>query len=113
MIFEYPNNAQALLNTTLWAATPTTATITGTKGRIEIDGAFYTPTGFTVRLNSGETSRYEAEPVRGLEFEAAEVARCISNGQVESQHMTWAQTMDVMKSMDLIREQIGLVYPGE
>ena len=37
----------ATLSTTLWSRTPTTASISGTAGRIEVEGAFYAPTSFT------------------------------------------------------------------
>lgn len=113
MIFEYDNGAKASLHTTLWGQSPTTASIVGTKGRIDVEGAFYTPTGFTVRTYEGSESTYARNDVRGLEFEAAEVARCITDGKTESERMTWQNTMDIMKSMDSIRAQVGVKYPGE
>lgn len=113
MIFEYENGAKASLHTTLWGQTPTTASIVGTKGRIDVEGAFYTPTSFTVRTYDGTQAAYERNDVRGLEFEAAEVARCIAAGKTESERMTWQNTMDIMEAMDSIREQVGVKYPGE
>ncbi|WP_313279457.1 Gfo/Idh/MocA family protein [Timonella senegalensis] len=113
MILDYPGRQQASLSTTLWGATPTTASITGTLGRIEIDGAFYAPTSFTVTLNDGTTSRYEKDDALGLEFEAAEVARCIAEGKLESERITREQSYAIMEAMDQIRSQVGVVYPGE
>jgi len=113
MIFDYEGHTQASLHTTLWGATPTTASITGTKGRIEIAGNFYAPSTFTVRLNDGTKSYYEADDILGLEFEAAEVARCISEGKLESERITRAQSLAIMEAMDEIRRQVGVVYPGE
>ncbi|PFG35203.1 Gfo/Idh/MocA family protein [Sanguibacter antarcticus] len=113
MIFDYPGNVQALLHTTLWAKTPTTATISGTRGRIEVDGNFYVPTSFRVIGLDGSTLTYERPSITGLEFEAAEVARRITAGQTESERMSWQGTLEVLRSMDEIRRQIGLVYPGE
>ncbi|WP_051197142.1 Gfo/Idh/MocA family protein [Jonesia quinghaiensis] len=113
MVFSYGDNSQASLNTTLWAQTPTTATIAGTKGRIEIDGAFYAPTSFRHITYSRSVASYERDDVLGLEFEAAEVARCISDGKTESPRMPWQATLDIMSMMDDIRAQAGVVYPGE
>ncbi|MEP7763852.1 Gfo/Idh/MocA family oxidoreductase [Sanguibacter sp. 25GB23B1] len=113
MVFEYPGNVQALLHTTLWAKTPTTATISGTAGRIEVDGSFYGPSSFRVVRLDGSTVTYERPAIKGLEFEAAEVARRITAGETESERMSWQGTLEVMRSMDEIRRQIGLAYPGE
>jgi len=81
MIFGYDNGAQAYLNTTSGAKTPTTATISGTKARIEIDGDFYAPSAFSLITRAGEARRFEFETQgRGLHFEAAEVARLSGTG---------------------------------
>lgn len=113
MIFEYENGSRASLHTTLVGAAATSASIVGTKGRIDIEGAFYAPTSFTVRLNNGETATYERNDVRGLEFEAAEVARSLQAGLLESPRMTWDNTLAIMDTMDQIRAQIGVTFPGE
>lgn len=113
MIFDYPNNAQAILHTTLWAKTPTTAAIMGTKGRILVAGPFYAPVTFKVETYAGEVGQYQRDDVLGMEFEAAEVARCVAAGLLESPRMTWQNSLDVMAAMDNVREQVGVVYPGE
>lgn len=113
MIFDYPGRTQALLSTTLWAATPTAAVITGTKGRIEIDGAFYAPTSFRVVLMDGTRREVPRADVAGLAFEAAEVARRVHAGDTESERMSWQGTLDVLTAMDDIRRQVGVVFPGE
>lgn len=113
MIFTYPGVEQASLHTTLWGKSPTTAAIVGTKGRIDISGAFYAPTGFTVTTYEGEEYRYAKDDILGLEWEAAEVARCIAAGKTESERITWQNTLEIMEAMDNIRSQIGVVYPNE
>lgn len=113
IVFDYESGQQALLHTTLWSATPTTASISGTEGRIEIDGAFYTPTSFRVTRRDGTTRSYSTLQVQGLAFEAAEVARLVSEGKTESDRMSWQGTLDVMNALDEIRRQVGVVYPGE
>lgn len=113
MIFDYPGRAQAVLTTTQWAATPTAAVITGTKGRIEIDGSFYAPTSFRVVLRDGTRREVPRADVAGLAFEAAEVATRVHAGDTESERMSWQGTLDVLASMDEIRRQVGVVFPGE
>lgn len=113
MVLTYPGRVQATLHTTLWSKTPTTAVIAGTEGRIEVAGDFYTPTSFTVIRNDGTRWTYQREVPIGLQYEAAEVARQVSAGATESPRLTWDNTLAVMRTMDEVRAQIGLVYPGE
>ncbi len=105
--------AQASLHTTLWARTATTAVVFGTRGRIELATDFYRPTSFAVVRDDGARWSF-TEPVQdGLQYEAAEVARCVAEGRAESPRMTRQGTLDVMRTMDQVRRQIGLAYPGE
>ncbi|GIG27033.1 dehydrogenase [Cellulomonas denverensis] len=113
MVLDYGERTQATLSTTLWARTPTTAAITGTDGAITVEGAFYAPSSFSVHRRDGRVWTFERPTPRGLQFEAAEVARRIAEGATESPRMTWQQTLDVLATMDAVREQIGVRYPGE
>ena len=95
------------------ARTATTAVIAGKDGRIEIAGDFYRPTSFTVIRNDGSTWDYFREVDGGFQYQAAEVARRISEGATESPRITLDNTLEVMRTMDEIRRQAGVVYPGE
>jgi predicted dehydrogenase len=114
IVLQYAGGKHAVLTTTLGAETANVATIVGTEGRIEIDRTWYQPTSFTLTLRSGETERF-AEPRvgHGLRFEAAEVGRCLRDGRLESDVMSLEETLKVMATMDEVRRQIGLGYPGE
>jgi predicted dehydrogenase len=103
MVFGYDNGAQAYLNTTADAKTPTTATISGTMARIEIDGDFYAPTSFSLITRAGEVRRYEfSTQGRGLHYEAAEAERCIRSGLLESPLMPLSETVSIMRTMESI-----------
>ena len=112
-VLGYDGRAQALINTTLWAETPTRAAISGTEGRIEVEGRFYNSSPFTVTRRDGETWTFSHPLEKGLQYEAAEVARRVSAGERESPRMSWRGTLEVMRTMDEIRAQVGVVYPGE
>jgi len=49
----------------------------------------------------------------GYNYEADEVGRCLRAGKLESPVMTHAETLELMRMMDTIRAQWGLVYPTE
>lgn len=113
VVLSYDSGAQALLHTGTRAESARTAVVVGTQGRIEVDTAFFTPTGFTVHRTDGVTWRYDGFTGEGKQYEAAEVARCVAAGAVESPRMTWEGTLDVMRTLDEVRRQVGVVYPGE
>jgi hypothetical protein len=85
---------------------PTRGSIVGTDARIEIDGDFYRPSSFSLISRAGEETRYE--PVHegwGLRHQADEVARCLSEGLLESTVMPLDESVAVMATMDAVRAQ--------
>ncbi len=113
-ILDYANGAQAILNTTMVAQTPCRAVVSGLLGRLEIDRTFYAPTSMRVVLFDGSVSEYPNTYLgHGLREQAIEMARIVRTGLLESPLMPWHESLAVMRSMDEVREQIGLVYPFE
>jgi predicted dehydrogenase len=121
-IFEYENGAQAVMTTSMETSGSGNASIVGTKGRIEIERMFYEQTVFTVHENDltsapgapTQVSKYEAKiEGRGMQYQALEVERCIHAGLTESPIMTLDETISIMQTMDEIRTQTGVKYPGE
>ena len=113
IVLSYGERTQATLSTTLWAKTPTMASISGTEGFVTVAGNFYTPTSFRVQRTDGRVWTFDQPSPRGLQFEAAEVARRVAAGATESPRLTWADTVEVLRTLDEVRAQIGLAYPGE
>lgn len=125
VILEYENGkgALAMLSFGTLAVSPVTASICGTKGRIEIKWQFYRPSDFTVYYNDGSKFEYVSKTheddnggrdgLFGMHFEAAEVQRCLLEGRIESAVMPWEDTLSVMKMMDEIRRQLDFKYEGE
>jgi predicted dehydrogenase len=106
MLFGYASGAQAVLTCTSAAKSPTRAAIVGTDARIEIDGDFYTPSTFTLIPLVGEPYRFaQPHPGRGLWHEADEVARCLSEGLLESPLMPLDETISIMETMDTVLAQ--------
>ena len=113
-IFEYKNGAQAILNTTLRNSTPCRAVISGVNGWLEIDRTFYNPAAMRVVLNDGTKTEYPNNyKGHGLREQAIEFSRCVGSKLIESPLMPHEESIGVMRSMDKIREQIGLHYPNE
>lgn len=103
ILLGHGDGAQAVLNCTSAAVSPTRASIVGTDGRIDVDGPFYANVGFTFTPRQGTPRRFEApERVHGLYYEAVEVARCIANGMPESVSMPLDESVQIMRTMDAV-----------
>ena len=114
MIFSYDNGAQAVLTTTMIEQTPCRAVVAGLHGWLEIDRTFYNPASMRVILNDGSVTDYpSAYTGHGLREQAESFKQIVQSGAVESKVLTWKDTVDIMKSMDTVRSQIGLRYPFE
>ena len=114
MTLKYSNGAHALLSCTMAARTSITAVIAGDKARIEVDASFYAPTSFRVITRDGVTTEYLNEyKGHGLREEAAEFARIVRAGEIESPIMKHETTLELMRIMDVVRAQVGVKYPQE
>jgi predicted dehydrogenase len=110
---SYGSGSYALLDTTLWAATPCLAWIAGDQGRVVVERQFYQPTQFHISRLDGTTWSFDGRVAGGFQFQIAEVARRIAVGEAQSPLRTWHATLEVMEIMDTARGQLGVVYPGE
>ena len=114
ILLRYPTGAHALLSCTMASRGSVRAMITGDLARIEIDGSFYAPTSFRVITRDGVTTEFPNQYQGiGLREEAAEFARLVRSGGIESPLMTHQSSIELMEIMDLIRAQIGVKYPQE
>jgi len=115
IILGYAHGAKAIMNTVLDAAGPNTAAIVGTEARIEIDPVWYNPTSFSLIGPDGTViERFEQKvPGRGMQFQADELERLVAAGEIAGTVLPPSQTVAIMRTLDEIRGQIGLRYPGE
>ncbi len=103
MVFGYESGAQAVLSCTSGARTPTRASVSGTVARIELPGSFYAPGSFTLVQRNGDERLFPFPSIgRGLHFEAAEVARCLDEGALESPMMPLDETISIMETMEQV-----------
>ena len=114
MIFDYASGAQAVLNTTMLEQTPCRAVVAGVNGWLEIDRVFYSPTSMRVTLFDGTVKQYPNTYVgHGIREQAEEFKQLVLSGKQENELLNWKDTVDIMKTLDTVRSQIGLRYPFE
>lgn len=115
-IFRYTGGQIATTFSSSDTLGPTTATIIGTQGRIDIEAVWYAPTSMRVLDNTGavlETFDTPAFIGRGMHFEALEAEQLIRAGRTSSNVMPTEESIAIMDTLDAVRAQIGLQYPGE
>lgn len=115
VLLQYADGAHATVTTSLEAAGMNAASIAGTEARVEIDPTWYRPTRMRLVARDGAVVDVVDAPHegKGLRHQAAEVARCVTDGRVESDVLPLDETVSVLETLDEVRRQIGLVYPGE
>ncbi|GAA1983313.1 Gfo/Idh/MocA family oxidoreductase [Catenulispora subtropica] len=109
----HPGGGIAALTCSISADGTWSATVAGTKGRIEFGRYFTSPSGFSVFRGDDLVERVEAPFLaQGMVHEAIEAQRCIRAGLQQSPLAPWSETLAVMRTMDEVRAQVGVVYPG-
>jgi predicted dehydrogenase len=117
IVLGYESNAQAVLSTNLLSFTPARASVNGTRARIEVNPWFVVPAGFDLVAPGKGDVRLSLVNDTGLEFrdgiawEAAAVAQHIADGLIDSPLHPLAFSIEVMRTMDDVRRQMGTLAP--
>ncbi|GIV05080.1 MAG: oxidoreductase [Fimbriimonadales bacterium] len=114
ILFTYESGAQAVLSAALQVNTPKQAYLCGTEGRIHIPTPWWKPSEAFLVRNDGSLEHlqypYEGD---GLQFEIRHVHDCLRQGRTESPWMPLDETQAIMRTLDALRAQMGVRYPGE
>ncbi|MFJ9746144.1 Gfo/Idh/MocA family protein [Streptomyces chartreusis] len=116
-LLSWDNGALASLHCSIVGGTATAASITGSAGRIDVPGGFFFPERFVLHRDGRDPEEFTADPADGprntLRHEAAEVMRALRAGESESPLVPLEGTLAVMRTLDAIRDRVGVRYPGE
>jgi predicted dehydrogenase len=114
IILGYDQGRVSTLYTSIRVDSPVEATLLGTQGQIRIHPWWIRPSKLTLSAAGQETTTVEMPFVgNGYQFEAAEVMACLREGKLESDLMPLDETLSIVETLDAIRAQWGLRYPGE
>jgi len=116
ILFRYKNGAMAQLFSSFSTNLATDMDICGSNGRIRLTSRFYEPSA-TIEYYNGRDAEKQV-PVEkgsggGYNYEAAHVNECLRNGLTESPVIPFADTLQLMETLDKIRELAGVKYPAD
>lgn len=117
---KYPNQCVASINCSMIAITPRLAVIAGSDGLIKLGPPFWGVT--KAVIEKAKSFNYEivkefTQPMGfgsvGLIYQVEHVQRDIIEGRIQNEIMPHPESITIMETMDRLREQWGLKYPGE
>jgi predicted dehydrogenase len=111
---EHADGAQAVCYVSLRTRRSPELEILGDRGSMLLHAPVFCPTRLTL-LRPGQADEVQHYPIEGsgYRYQALEVLRCVRSGLGESPQMPFAESRAVMATMDQIRAQIDMRYPGE
>lgn len=92
-----------------------TAAIIGTEASILIDPVWYTATSFRVVATDGTTiEEYQSSVAgRGMQYQALAAEALIASGDLSGGLLPITESVAIMRTLDEIRAQLGVVYPTD
>lgn len=114
-LFRYESGVVATLTAAINAPVVSRAEIIGTKGRITIPEKFLGAEEVWLELSGApsEKERFEFDAQVGFKFEIEAASESIRTGALENDIMPLTDTLQLMETIDCVRDQIGLSYEND
>lgn len=119
LTLSYASAAQAQINTTLHARTPTTASIAGEHALLQVGGPFFAPSSLTLSKPgfNGESIHWADDSGikahMGLSYQATALAGYVAEGLTESPLHSLDETIAILDTIDSARWQLGYRFESE
>ncbi|MFJ9346186.1 Gfo/Idh/MocA family protein [Streptomyces sp. NPDC101237] len=113
-LLSWESGALAMVHCSIVGGTGTTASVTGSRGRIDVPDGFFNPERFVLHRDGRDPEEFALDPADGprntFRHEATEVMRALRAGEKESPLVPLDGTLAVMRTLDTLRAQIGVHY---
>lgn len=111
MLMKFKNGATAILESTFLTMTSNEAALYGSKGKITMQAPFHHTEKIVVEINGTEPYQIASPMIgNGYAHEIEEVKNCLIAGKIESDKMSFINSLELIKTLDLIRSQVNLTY---
>ncbi|MCI9082286.1 MAG: Gfo/Idh/MocA family oxidoreductase [Lachnospiraceae bacterium] len=111
---SFEDGKMAVLHSDMLAQTDRQGVISGDKGYLEVQNINNCEEIRVFDLERKMTARYQVpEQINGYEYQVSSCIKAIEEGRVECPEMPHSETLRVMKLLDQIRNQWGMVFPCE
>ena len=101
----------AMLSSSIEVDQNVTASIHGTEGTLRLNNRFHEPTSISIVKKYEEVELIEFEEQgNGMQYQAIEVQAMLEAGKIQSDKMSWSDSLLLHDVMDEIRRQVGVVY---
>lgn len=109
MILHY-KEAQAVLYSGISHTSDMKATISGTKGQINLNKTWHMAESYTLIKNEKETNYDLPTNGMGYTYEIEECHQCLRNNAIESQLWSHQNSLELIQLVDKVKNQIGLDF---
>ena len=111
--YRYEDGAAAQFNCTFEYQPENEFVIFGRKGRITVQRNFYNST--EAALHKGNQTKTVHRPFKtnGFEYQIMAAMEAIEAGRLDCEQMPQVDSLNNMRALDIIRQQIGMHYPFE
>ena len=112
-VLHHPAGRLGVVKAALRVSLTCTARIAGTDGVVDLPAMMHCPNSLRVSTLGGVEEIDASYEGNGLRFEIDEVHRCLAEGRTESAVVPLDESIALATTLDAIRTDIGVVYPGE
>jgi dihydrodiol dehydrogenase / D-xylose 1-dehydrogenase (NADP) len=114
-VFSYPGGRMAHVSSGVDGLFPEDIVAHGTAGKLVVSAhKWWKLSRFSIQHGDAAPEIIDMPyPGGGYLYQAEEMARCLDEGLLESPAITLAESLAIMTTLDRLRNQWGLIYPGE
>lgn len=110
---KYAQDRMSVLYSSFLLESGVKAALYGSKGTLLFDNMWFMPGNLKILYHDGRTEDFNFSQIgNGYQFEAQEVVDCLNKGLIQSPSMSWDDSKKLIDTLDTIRHQCGIRYPG-
>lgn len=112
-VMRHPGGRIATCTFGVRTSSPHAGLVLGTEGSIDLGRGWWSGKELVINTSAGARTVDPARVGNGYNYEAAELGRCLGAGLAESPVLPLDESVRIMETLDELRRQWGLKYPGE